>query len=230
MPDRRLLILAIAAALVAAGSASAAPKAAPAHKPAPAPGPRPMPDDMSLGNPKAKVEVLEYASMACPHCGHFNETIFPALKSKYIDTGKVHYTLKEMITEPATVAVAGFLIARCAGPDKYFTVVDQVFRSQPRWTSGNIKPILQEIAAANGVDEARFNACLQDQDAADAVGRRAQRASEQDGVNSTPTLIVNGKKVETPQSVEELDATMAKALASAPRTAAAAAKKKPGGR
>ena len=123
--------------------------------------PAALPDDMSLGNPKAKIQVIEYASLSCPHCGHFNETIFPALKAKYIDTGKVRYTLKEMLTGSPTVAAAGFMMARCAGPSKYFTVVDQVFRSQPRWTSGNIKPILQEIAAANGVDEAHFNACLQ---------------------------------------------------------------------
>lgn len=217
MFDRRILIAFAAAALVAAPAlAASATKPAPkaAATPKPASGPRPMADDMSLGDPKARIEVLEYASMACPHCGHFNETIFPTLKSKYIDTGKVRYTLKEMITEPATVAVAGFLIARCAGPDKYFTVVDQVFRSQSRWTSGNIKPIFQEIAAANGVDQAHFEACLQDQNAADAVARRAQRASEQDGVNSTPTVFINGKQVDAPQSVEELDALMAKAMAS----------------
>ena len=213
MLDRRLVLIAAATLLAAAPVV-----AAPAPAAAPASGPRPMADDMSEGNPKAKIEVLEYASMACPHCGHFNETIFPALKSKYIDTGKIHYTLKEMITEPATVAVAGFLIARCAGPDKYFTVVDQVFRSQSRWTSGNIKPIFQEIAAANGVDEAHFEACLQDKNAADAVGRRAQRAQEQDGVNSTPTLFINGKEVETPQNVAELDALMA-AAAKAPAPA-----------
>jgi len=125
--------------------------------------------------------VIEYASLSCPHCGHFNETIFPSLKTKYIDTGKVRYTLKEMLTEPATVAAAGFLIARCAGPEKYFAVVDQVFRSQPRWQSGNIKPIFQEIAAANGVDEEHFNACLTDQQGVAAIGARAERASEQDG-------------------------------------------------
>ena len=171
-----------------------------------------LPDDMSMGNPKAKIQVIEYASLACPHCGHFNETIFPSLKAKYIDTGKVRYTLKEMLTEPVTVAAAGFLVARCAGPTKYFTVVDQVFRSQPRWTSGNIKPIFQEIAAANGVDEAHFNACLQDQPAVDAMVGRAKRAAEQDGVNSTPTLFINGKQIETvPLTPQELDATIAAA-------------------
>lgn len=175
-------------------------------------GPAVLPDDMSLGDPKAKIQVIEYASLSCPHCGHFNEAVFPALKTKYIDTGKVRYTLKEMLTEPANVAAAGFLLARCAGPNKYFTVVDQVFRSQPRWTQGNIKPILAEIGAANGVDAAHFDACLQDEAAVNAVVDRAKRASDQDDVHSTPTLFINGKKIDAvPLTPEELDATIAAA-------------------
>jgi len=193
----------IAGALAAAaGLAASAAVAAPAT----------LPGDMTMGSPKAKIEVIEYASLSCPHCAHFNETIFPSLKAKYIDTGKVRYTLKEMLTEPATVAAAGFLIARCAGPDKYFKVVDEVFRSQPRWQPGSIKPVLQEIAAANGVDAAKFDACLQDQAAIAAVTARAQRASEQDGVNSTPTLFVNGQRLaDIPQTPADLDAAIAAA-------------------
>jgi protein-disulfide isomerase len=198
MPNRRSVLVSTAAvALWAAGAAVGAPTA--------------LPDDMTMGNPKAKIEVVEYASLSCPHCAHFNETIFPTLKSKYIDTGKVRYTLKEMLTEPMNVAAAGFLTARCAGPSKYFTVVDQVFRSQSRWTSGNIKPIFQEIAAANGVDEAKFNACILDQAGFQAINARAERAAEQDGVNATPTLFINGKRIETPQSPAELDAAIAAA-------------------
>ena len=222
MLTRRLAVLAAALAVAAsAAGASPAPatkaaKAAPAAKPA---GPAILPEDMSMGSPAAKIQVIEYASLACPHCGHFNETIFPALKAKYIDTGKVRYTLKEMLTEPTTVAAAGFLMARCAGPAKYFAVVDQVFRSQPRWTSGNIKPIFQEIAAANGVDEAHFNTCLQDQDGVDAIAQRAQRASEVDHINSTPTLFINGQLIETPKSPEELDAAIAAATRPGPKAA-----------
>jgi protein-disulfide isomerase len=198
MPNRRSVLVSTAAvALWAAGAAVGAPTV--------------LPDDMTMGNPKAKIEVVEYASLSCPHCAHFNETIFPTLKSKYIDTGKVRYTLKEMLTEPMNVAAAGFLTARCAGPSKYFTVVDQVFRSQSRWTSGNIKPIFQEIAAANGVDEAKFNACILDQAGFQAINARAERAAEQDGVNATPTLFINGKRIETPQSPAELDAAIAAA-------------------
>jgi protein-disulfide isomerase len=188
----------VAAVGLAASIATAAPSA--------------LPDDMSLGNPKAKIEVIEYASLSCPHCAHFNETVFPALKAKYIDTGKVRYTLKEFLTPPETVAAAGFLIARCAGPAKYFKVVDEVFRSQPRWQSGNIKPIFQEIGAANGVDAAKFDACLQDQAAIDAVTARTKRAVEQDQVNSTPTLFINGKRVENvPLTPADLDAAISAA-------------------
>ncbi|WP_372782975.1 DsbA family protein [Phenylobacterium sp.] len=193
----------VAAALVAGVLAAGVAVAAPAT----------LPDDMTLGSPKAKIQVIEYASLSCPHCAHFNEAVFPALKAKYIDTGKVRYTLKEMLTEPATVAAAGFLMARCAGPGKYFKVVDEVFRSQPRWQQGNIKPILQEIGAANGVDAAKFDACLQDAAAVKAVTDRAERASKQDGVDSTPTLFINGKRVETvPLTPADLDAVMAAAL------------------
>jgi protein-disulfide isomerase len=199
MYSRRPFVAAVlVAGVLAAGAAIAAPVASP--------------DDMSMGNPKAKIEVIEYASLSCPHCAHFNEAVFPALKAKYIDTGKVRYTLKEMLTEPATVAAAGFMLARCAGPDKYFKVVDEVFRSQPRWQQGNIKPILQDIGAANGVDAAKFDTCLKDQAAIDAVTARAQRAAEQDGVSSTPTLFINGKRIEnTPQTPADLDAAIAAA-------------------
>jgi protein-disulfide isomerase len=174
--------------------------------------PAPLPGDMSQGNPKAKIEVIEYASVACPHCAHFNETVLAPFKTKWIDTGKARFTLKEMLTASPTVAMAGFLIARCAGPDRYFKVVDDIYRSQPQWADGKIKPVLQKVAADNGVDEAHFNACLQDQAAIDAVNQRAQRAFQQDGVDSTPTVFINGKKIDPlPQTPEEMDAAIAAA-------------------
>ena len=198
MFSRRLIALAAAAILVAGGAVAA---------------PAALPDDMSLGNPKAKVQVIEYASLSCPHCAHFNETVFAPFKTKWVDTGKARYTLKEMLTAPEQVAAAGFLMARCAGPAKYFKVVDEVFRSQPRWESGQIKPVLEEIGKANGVSEARFAACLQDQASLDALSARAQRAFEADGVDSTPTVFINGKKLEPlPQTPAEMDAAIAAAL------------------
>jgi protein-disulfide isomerase len=202
---RSVLIAAIAALVGASLGASTACAAPPA----------------TIGNPKAKVQVIEYASASCPHCAHFNEVVFADFKTRWVDTGKVRYTLKEMLTEPATIAAAGFLIARCAGPGKYFTVLDQVFRSQPEWTGAKVKPILQTIAAANGVDETHFNACLSDQAAADAIAARAQRAQEQDGVSSTPTIFINGMKADpTPMTPADMDAAIAYAMKSAKRKGA----------
>jgi protein-disulfide isomerase len=198
MFDRRSLLAAAALALAALGPAAAAPGVA-------------GPQDMSLGNPRARVKVVEYASVTCPHCAHFNEAVFPAFKAKYVDTGKVQYTLKEYLTEPAQVAAAGFLMARCAGPKRYFTVIDQLFRSQPRW-KGDLVPIFTEIAKANGLTEDQFKACITDEKALNAHNQRARVAYETDGVTGTPTVFVNGKQVgDGVPTIEQLDAAIAAA-------------------
>jgi protein-disulfide isomerase len=194
MLSRRALV-AIAVALAAGPALAAAPA---------------MPQDMSLGNPKAKVEVVEYASLTCPHCAHFNDEVFPAFKKKYVDTGRVRYTLKEYVTAPAQVAVAGWLIARCAGPTKYFAVVDGIFRSQPRWTADSIKPVLLEVAQAQGgLSETQVNACLADQPALDALRARVEKAVEVDNVRQTPSLFVNGQPAGA--TLAELEAAIAAA-------------------
>src|ERR1700744_6017788 len=103
----------------------------------------PSTDDMSLGNPDARVTVIEYASASCPHCAHFNNEVFPAFKAKYIDTGRVHYVFREFLTAPAEIAAASFLIARCAGRDKYFSVLDSIFRGQEQmYATGDVKGTL----------------------------------------------------------------------------------------
>ena len=174
------------------------------------------PGDMSLGDPKARIHVVEYLSLSCPHCAHFNETVFPALKAKYVDKGRVYYTVRELLTPPENVAAAGFLMARRAGPTKYFTVVDQVFRSQPRWQDEPIKPILLDIAKQNGLTEAQFDACLVDEQALAALDARIAYAVETDKVDSTPTFFINGERVNAEQvpTFAELELAMARALKS----------------
>lgn len=157
----------------------------------------PAAGDISVGSPKAPVHVVEYLSVTCPHCAHFNADVFPTLKAKYIDTGQVRWTFREMLTAPGNVAAAGFLMARCAGPSKYVKVVDEVLRSQPRWQSGNIKPIFLEIAQANGLTEAQFEACLTDPKGQEALQQRLMLA-QKDEVTGTPTFFVNGKHVGGP--------------------------------
>ena len=107
-------------------------------------------DDMSLGNPKAKVTVVEYASASCVHCGRWNNEVFPSFKTKYIDTGKVNYVYREFLTQPVQVAAASFLLARCAakdgGKEKYFSVIDSVYHAQEEmFTTGQYREILLRI-------------------------------------------------------------------------------------
>lgn len=167
---------------------------------------------MTMGDPAAKVRVEEYASLTCSHCAEFNNTVFPAFKAKYIDTGKVRYTLHELMTPPQDVAAAGFMTARCAGKDKYFAVVDDIFRRQEAmFAAGDVMGTLRAVATSAGMSEAQLQACLTDKAALAAASARSQ-AGAAAGVHSTPTFFVNGKKVkEGVATLEELDAAVAEA-------------------
>lgn len=201
-------------AAIAAAAATAAGAAAPAWAQFKA-----APGDMSLGDPKAPVHVVEYLSLTCPHCAHFHADVFPAFKAKYIDTGRVHFTIRELLTAPPQVAAAGFMLARCDGGKSYFKIVDEVFRSQVRWQSGSIKPIFVEIAKNNGLTEAQFEACITDPKAQEALQARLEYATGTDKVTGTPTFFVNGVQLpnqETP-TLADLDAAIARASKSTGR-------------
>jgi protein-disulfide isomerase len=173
-------------------------------------------DDMSLGNANAKVTVVEYASASCIHCGRWNNEVFPAFKTKYIDTGRVHYVYREFLTEPVQVASASFLMARCAGKDKYFSVLDSVYHSQEEmFTTGDYRGVLLRIAQSAGMDEAQFNACVTNEDSLKALNARVEKYQKEANITGTPTFMVNGKKVGGEDggevSLAQLDAAIAEA-------------------
>jgi protein-disulfide isomerase len=170
-------------------------------------------EDMSMGDANAPVKMVEYASASCSHCAAFNNEVFPAFKAKYIDTGKVHYTLKEFLTPPVEMAAAGFLTARCAGKDKYFSVVDAVYHSQNEmFQSGDIRGPLLRIAQSAGLTEAQFNACITDETALKALNERVEKAARDEKITGTPTFVVNGKQVASGEvTLQQLDAAIAEA-------------------
>ena len=196
-PTRRIAVASLGALALACGSAVAAP----------------LDGDMSLGDPKAKVQVIEYASVTCSHCAAFNRDVFPAFKKKYVDTGKVHYILREVPTPPAQVAAAGFLTARCAGKDKYFTVVDAMFRELPVWAeSGDALASVVRAGAAGGLSEAQVKACISDQQGLDAMRERVSKSLKDANIEGTPTFVVNGTTVKIGEmTLAELDAAIAQA-------------------
>lgn len=172
-------------------------------------------DDMSMGDTNAKVTVVEYASVACPHCATWNEEVFPIFKAKYIDTGKVKYVAREALTGEPTLANAGAMLARCAGKDKYFQVTDAIYKAQRTiFTTGDMRGELLTIAQAAGMSEDQFTACLSDENAAKSA-ERIEANMKADKIQGTPTFIVNGKKVGdeagSEVTMEQLDAAIAEA-------------------
>ncbi|QND65796.1 DsbA family protein [Mesorhizobium loti] len=160
--------------------------------------------DKQLGKDDAKVTIVEYASMTCPHCAHFAETTFPDLKTKYIDTGKVRYILREFPFDPS--AEAGFMLARCA-KDNYYPMVDVLFRQQANWVGvQNTKDALLQISKLAGFTQESFEACLTDQKLLDDVRSVQKRGANEFKVDSTPTFFINGKTYKGAMSIEEMSA------------------------
>lgn len=165
--------------------------------------------EMSMGNDKAPVTVIEYASMTCSHCASFQEKTFPELKKRYIDTGKVRYIFREFPLD--TLAAAAFMLARCAGEkdsSKYFAMVDTLFHQQRQWAIEKPIPPLLAIAKQAGFTEKTFDACLANQKMLDGIESIRQRAVAKFKVQSTPTFFINGTTYPGALSIEE----MAKAI------------------
>jgi len=159
--------------------------------------------DKVLGPVDAPVSVVEYASMSCPHCAHFDETTFDDFKLKYIDSGKVRYVFREFPLNAPAVAVA--MLARCAPADKFFDVVHTFFRTQDKWLYVNdVKAGILDVAKQFGFTEQSFDACIKNQALFEAVNAVQERGSGF-GVKATPTFFINGKKYEGALSLEELD-------------------------
>jgi protein-disulfide isomerase len=173
-------------------------------------------DDMVMGSPHAPVTMIEYGSASCPHCAHFNNDVFPAIKARYVDSGKVRYVFREFLTPPLEFAAAGFLLARCAGRARYFNVLDAIFHAQAEiYATGDPHGHLLKIAQANGLDEKALDACLSDQNTLSALNTRVDRYVSRDGVNSTPTFLINGTRLGGEQTVESLSAAIDAALPAA---------------
>ena len=161
--------------------------------------------DMALGPAKASVTIVEYASMSCPHCAAFEQNVFPMLKSKYIDAGKVRFVFREF---PLDIkAAAASMLARCiAGDDsgKYFGTVELLFKQQDRLME-QTKDTLQLIGQRAGMSEQAVEACEKDQALLDKLSADQKFAFETLKVDATPTFFINGEKLKGAMSFEEID-------------------------
>lgn len=208
MPRRNWIILAVVIVAAAAGAAGYVLHAGDVASAARADGDFTVtPHDMTQGNPRAKVVMIEYAAPICPHCAHFNATVMPLLKKNYIDNGKMLYVFRVFPLQPAD-GVAEKL-ARCMPKDKYFPFMDQLFANQKDWDPEygvtDIRGALLAQAQKQGMSESKFDACVASTTEDAKINQQAQDAVERYKLDHTPTVILNG----TPQKDASWDALKA---------------------
>jgi protein-disulfide isomerase len=161
--------------------------------------------DIVMGKAEAPVTIVEYASMTCPHCAHFATTTLPTIKEKYIDTGKAKLILREFPFDPR--ASAAFMLARCAPEERYYPLVEVLFKQQEQWAgAANAEEPLLQISKLAGFTQESFKACLTNQKLLDDVNAVRERGANEFGVNSTPTFFINGARYSGALSVDEMSA------------------------
>jgi protein-disulfide isomerase len=164
--------------------------------------------EQALGDPKAPMVVIEYASMTCTHCQRFHSTVYPEFKKKYVDTGKVYFILREFPLDP--LATSAFMLARCAPGERYFPIVDLLFDRQRDWAFvDDPATALLNVVKQAGFTQESFKACLTNQTILDGVNWVKNRGSDKFGVDATPTFFFNGVKKAGELSLEEIDKLVA---------------------
>jgi protein-disulfide isomerase len=172
--------------------------------------------DMTLGNRNAKVVLIEYAAPMCPHCAHFNEETFPQLKQTFIDTGKVFYVFRVMPIGPADGPAEK--LARCQPRSKYFAFMDLLFRSQAKWDPEfgvtDVRGGLLAVSKGFGMSEDAFNKCVADPKSDDIINQVAEDGANRYGINSTPSIVIDGTLRPEMAEWSNLKAELDKELAS----------------
>jgi protein-disulfide isomerase len=161
-------------------------------------GYQPLPTDHTLGNPSAKVVVIEYASPTCPICANFMINLFPKLKSGYIDTGKIFYVYRTFLRGPDDGSAEK--LARCMPKDKYMAFNDSLFRNQAKWdyefgipSPDGVHVALVQLAQQAGMSSADADRCLASTSDEAAINKVGEDAVAKYAVGATPTFVVNGQ-------------------------------------
>lgn len=166
--------------------------------------PAPADMEMALGRDDAPVTIIEYASLSCPHCAKFHEETLPALREKYIDTGKVRLVFREFPLE--RTAFLASIIARCAGEKRYFAFIDAFFKKQRAWYSADdpFEALLQ-IARLGGLSAKDVKACVEDEALGDGILQTRLDAEQEHGISSTPSFVIDGRTYLGALTLQEIE-------------------------
>jgi protein-disulfide isomerase len=159
-----------------------------------------LPSDRTLGNPKSKVVLIEYAAPSCPVCAAFNAQSFPQLKAKYIDTGKIFYVFRVFPLRADDGSAEK--IARCLPEDKYFSFIDLLFKNQPKWdveygvqSPEGVHDGLVLLGRIAGMSAEQVDRCMNNTAEDDRINKVSSEAESRYSINGTPTFILNGTSV-----------------------------------
>ena len=172
--------------------------------------------DMTIGAEDAPITVIEYASVTCPHCATFHETVYPSIKENYIDTGKVRFVFREFPTAPAELSVVGSMLARCAadksGSDAYFMVLGSLFKTQRTWIyADSPREELIKIASQAGMSEADFDACVKRGELLELINKNINDARDKYNIQATPSFVIDGQ-LRSISTVDAFSAALDEAL------------------
>ncbi len=165
--------------------------------------------DYAIGSDTAPLEIIEYASFACPHCGHFHTAVWPMLHNEFIETGQVRFIIRPILTQPLQIAGASAILASCAGEDRYYDAVDLLFVEQENIFAAiraqqDLLPIYNRVGAAVGVSPEAFMACLQAPEHSQRIEQTLELAA-QDVVSGTPSFLIRGEILK----IEQVDGALA---------------------
>jgi protein-disulfide isomerase len=160
------------------------------------------PQEQALGDPDAPVTIIEYASLTCPHCAQFHNEVLPELKERYIAPGKVRLIYRDFPLDQTALAAAA--LAHCAGPERYFSMLDVLFETQSKWARAD-DPItaLKRLGKLGGLNEQEMAACLADEQLSEGILRERLAGQNEYDIGSTPTFIIDGKAYAGSRDVEE---------------------------
>jgi protein-disulfide isomerase len=190
-----------------------------------------------MGNPNAKVKLVEFASMTCPHCMEFEEKGVPTLKDKYVKTGQVSYEFRNYVRDAFDLTAS--LITRCNGANGFFPLTEALFEDQSNWVERiqaaapeqlqqlqSLPPNqqflelakiagFQQWAAVRGVPQAKSTQCLTNENSVNQLVQMTSDATTQyPDFTGTPTFVINGKLFDGRPTWESLEPALKDALGS----------------
>jgi len=169
-------------------------------------------NDYSMGPADAKIVLVEYASLTCPHCANFHNTVLPGLKKEFIDTGKIRYVYRDFPLD--RLALGAAMVARCAGRDSFFGYIDTFYAAQGQWSrASNPVSALGNLARLGGMSQTKYESCLKNVEVQNQILQQRLEASNDFKVQATPTVFVNGERYGGGMSLDQLRTLLNRKLA-----------------